>query len=80
MHRAQTIEQVGDGKFYTIVFRKANGEVRTINCRTGVTRHLKGGEKYYDDSQHNILTVYDLHKKGYRSIRCDRIIEIRGAL
>ena len=62
------------GKFFTAKFVKANGEERTMNCRFGVTKYLKGGLDHNDRTKY--LTVYDVQKKGYRNIPVQRLIEI----
>lgn len=35
--------------------------------------HLRGGKKAYDSKQHNLLTVFDMEKEGYRLIPVDAI-------
>ena len=37
-----------------------------MHCRLGVTKHLKGGVKKYDND--TLLTVFDLKNKAYRTI------------
>jgi hypothetical protein len=54
------------GRFITVEFTKKDGTIRKMNCRTGVTAHLKGGESKLDPAQY--IIVYDLKSKGYRSI------------
>lgn len=69
-----------NGKFFTVKFTKrSTGEVRVMNCRLNVTKHLKGGEKAYDDTVHRLLTVYDIKAQGYRCIPLESLIEINGA-
>ena len=66
------------GKFFTVVFiKRTNGQLRVMNCRTGVTKYLKGGSKGFNDSDHNLVTVFDTVAKAYRSIPLDAIVEIR---
>jgi hypothetical protein len=62
--------------FVTVTFVKKSGEVRTMNCRLGVTKHLKGGVSYVDPEQY--VTVYDMQSEGYRAINRDTIVEIKG--
>lgn len=62
--------------FVTVTFVKQNGEVRTMNCRIGVTKHLKGGVSKLDPNQY--VTVYDLKSEGYRAINRDTILEVKG--
>lgn len=62
--------------FVTVTFLKKDGTVRKMNCRMGVTKHLKGGESTLNPDQY--VTVYDMQKAAYRAINCDTIIDIRG--
>lgn len=62
-------------KIFTVTFVKKNGEIRTMNCRLGVKKHLKGGQKKYDKA--NLITVYDLVKKGYRTINLETVHNIK---
>ena len=64
------IEQ-SKGKFITVAFRKKDGTLRIMNCRLGVTKHLKGGECTLDRDQ--FIIVYDMQSKGYRAINRDTI-------
>lgn len=53
-------------------FVKKNGEKRTMNCRLGVTKHLRGGNSttaHYD----NLLTVYDLKINSYRTVNIETL-------
>ena len=68
-------KQLVGNKFFTVVFRKKDGTLRKMNCRLGVTKHLKGGTKGYDKS--NLVTVYDIVKKGYRTVNLDTLEEIK---
>lgn len=70
------IDAVADGgKFFSCEFLKKDGSVREMNCRAGVTVHLKGGEKTLTP---NYLCVYDVQAKGYRSINPDTVIKVNG--
>lgn len=62
------------GKFVTVVFYKKDGSIRSMNCRLGVTKHLKGGECTLDRSK--FLIVYDMVKRGYRSIDKESIVSV----
>jgi hypothetical protein len=48
-----------------------------MNCRIGVTKHLKGGASTLDPTKY--ITVYDLKSEGYRAIAKDQILAIKGA-
>ena len=63
------------GKVFGATFIKKDGSIRNINCRTGVVKHLKGGEKRYNYD--NLLCVYDMQNKGYRTINIDTLKQLR---
>ena len=65
-----------NGKFVTVTFLKKDGTIRKMNCRMGVTKHLKGGESTLDADQY--VTVFDMAKGAYRAINRDTIIDIKG--
>jgi hypothetical protein len=62
-------------KIFKATFVKKNGEVREMNCRLQVTKHLKGGKNF--NNRDRYLTVYDLKNKGYRNINLNTIVDIR---
>lgn len=59
---------VGTGHFFGGITIKKNGELRTFRARTGVTKHLKGGQIGYDTDKKNYLRVWDSIAKGYRIV------------
>lgn len=63
------------GRILSVTFRKNDGTLRRITCRLGVKYNLKGGPSFVDYSKY--ILVFDLTKKGYRSINRDSIIEVR---
>lgn len=71
---ASVIEQSA-GRIIGVTFRKNDGSIRTINCRMGVKFNLKGGPSFVDYNQY--VLVFDVRKRGYRSINRDNIIEVR---
>jgi len=65
---------VADGRFFSVEFiKRTTGEARQMQARSGVTKHLKGGTKRFDDASKNLLTVFSLDANGYRSISIDLI-------
>jgi len=74
------INNIG-GKIFTVVFyKRGNGELRTMNCRKGVTKHLRGGVLNYDPKVKNLIGVNDMkikdREKSYRSISIEGIVEL----
>jgi hypothetical protein len=62
------------GKFITVNFIKKDGTTRTLNGRTGVTKHLKGGVSTVNTDKY--LVVYDTINTGYRSVNKDTIVSV----
>ena len=74
---AQIIKQT-NGKFFKVLFiKRTNGEYRSMLCRTGVKKHLKGGSLRYDASTLKLINVYDINKKGYRSINLETLVSAK---
>ncbi len=69
------------GRVFAVSFiKRTDGTLRVMNCRLGVTKHLRGGERSYDPAAHGLIVVFDMASRGYRSIPVDSItgIEIAG--
>lgn len=64
-------------KFFTVKFTKKDGSTRILNGRLGVKKHLKGGEKRYDESSLGYITVYDTKNKGYRTLNLAALKELK---
>lgn len=65
---------VADSRFFNVEFiKRSTGELRTMQARLGVKKHLEGGSKAYDDKTKNLLTVFSTDANGYRSIPIDLI-------
>lgn len=76
MDRDELVKEISDGRFVSIEFVKANGEVRRLTGRTGVNK-TKGVGKSYSDEAKNIVTLFEAGKNQYRSIRADRILQVK---
>ena len=61
------------GKIFSVHFIKKDGTLRKMTARLGVKKHLKGGQKSYNDKDFNHLTVFDLVKRGYRTINLNTV-------
>lgn len=72
-----SIVAASNGRFVSVTFQKADGTLRVMLCRLGVTKHLKGGESTLDADK--FLTVYDVQKEGYRAINKDTILSVKLA-
>jgi len=67
------ILQGTNGKVFTVMFIKKNGDERIMNCRLGVTKHLKGG---VDTKAHidHMVNVFDMQVKQYRTINVEKLV------
>ncbi len=76
--KAVAILNGSKGRFLTIEFTKrTTGETRVMTCRTGVTKHLKGGKKAYDPAKLGLAIVWEAKSAEYRSIPTDAITAIK---
>jgi len=65
------------GKFFSVEFiKRTTGEVRKMNCRTGVTIGVTGSGKSFNDSDKGLVTVWDAQINQFRSIPLESIITI----
>jgi hypothetical protein len=74
--RAQAVQIIEgkNGLLFSCQFTKrTTGETRRMTARLGVRSHLRGGNKGYDAAAKRLLTVFDIHANGYRSIPIDGI-------
>lgn len=71
----RSIIESSKGRFMTVSFTKKDGTPRKMNCRMGVTKHLKGGASTTAHKD-NLVTVFDIEKNAYRSINLDTVTSI----
>jgi hypothetical protein len=70
----KTMLNGSNGKFLTVTFKKKNGDMRTINGRSGVTKALAGGTRTTDPEKY--FTIFEAGN-GYRSVNYDTVSEIK---
>lgn len=69
---------VSSGSIFNVTFTKrTTGELRSMTCRRGVTKGLKDGKKGFSDRSKDLLTVWDMQARGYRSIPVDAIQSLK---
>lgn len=73
MNEPKKIRELVGNKIFSVTFEKKDGTLREMTCRLDVKKHLKGGEKTYDTEAANHLTVFDMQKKGYRTININTL-------
>lgn len=72
-----TLASLKDGTIFTVIFEKANGEERTMNCRFGVKKHLRGGKSSVGHISH-LRVVFDHVKHEYRCINIRTVLSIKA--
>ena len=77
MNKRQELKKELKGKFFTVEFTKKDGTLRKMTARLGVKKHLKGGSKSFNDADFNYLTVFDLVKKGYRTVNLNTVTSLK---
>lgn len=64
------------GKFFTVDFITKSGEIRKMNCRLGVKKHLTGQGLKFDPNELGYQVVFDAVKKQYRMINLQTILKL----
>ena len=72
----ENLIKLNKGKFFTAKFIKKNGKERIMNCRTGVKKYTTGKGLNFTPLKYGLLSVYDIHSKGYRFINVYSIKEL----
>lgn len=75
----KVLDSIRDEFFSVTFIKRTTGELRHLNGRKGVTRHLKGGSAAYDFESKGLVSVYDVEKEGYRAIPIENVLEIRAS-
>lgn len=66
------------GRFFSVLFVKADGTVRKMNCRGGVRKFLKNADAAPRKAPENVFVVFDVKAMSYRSVPMERILAIRA--
>ena len=66
-----------NGKIFSAVFTKKDGEKRKMLCRQGVHKYVKGKGLKFLPEEHSLIGVFDMHKKAYRFINLETLEKIK---
>ena len=71
-----------NGKIFSAVFTKKDGEKRKMVCRQGVAKYVKGIGLKFKPEERNLIGVFDMHKKAYRFISIDTLeqLKVKGVI
>ena len=69
-----------NGKIFSAVFIKKDGEKRKIVCRRGVSKYVTGKGLGFNPASRDLVGVFDMQKKAYRFINANTLeqITVRG--
>lgn len=72
-------EASSNGTFFCVDFIKRTDNLfRSMVCRRGVVPKNPGQQPRFNPAAHDLIVVWDAHKRAYRHIPLDRIVQIRG--
>ena len=66
-----------NGKIFSAVFRKKDGEKRLMNCRLGVRKYVKGVGLKFEPKQRSLVGVFDMVKHSYRFINLNTLEQLK---
>ncbi len=86
------IDAIPEGQIFSVVFEKADGTLRRMQCKQGVQKFLKGGDATYAANPDNV-GVFDTEAKpknpmivdgkvqqgDYRCFNSTRVLRVRGS-
>ena len=69
-----------NASLFRVSFVKANGENRTMYAKIGIKRYLskRPDKRVLQDTNPNIVRVFDMESKSYKSFKLDSVFEFRS--
>ena len=69
-----------NASLFRVSFVKANGEHRTMFCKTQIKRFLSKNpnKKVVKNANPNIVRIFDMESKSYKSFKLDSVFEFRS--
>jgi hypothetical protein len=69
---------ISDGRIFSVEFiKRTNDEDRFMVARTGVKKGVTGRGLSFNPRAYNLLSVYDITKRAFRFVSCERILWIK---
>ena len=66
-----------NGKIFSAVFIKKDGEKRKMVCRQGVYKYVKGVGLKFKPEERDLIGVFDMHCEAYRFINIKTLEQIK---
>ena len=79
IERSTAIEMIKDsaGKIFGVSFiKRTTGEIRNMSARRGVRKNVTGEGMKYDPESKQLLTVYDMNKRGHRMLNTETLYRL----
>ena len=73
----EVLKQLLGDKFFGVTFTKKDGTLRKMVARLKVTKGVNGKGMNHNPADHGNMIVWDLKKKAYRTIKLEKIQELR---
>ena len=69
-----------NASLFRVSFVKANGEHRTMYAKVGIKRYLskRPDKRVLKNTNPNIVRVFDMESKSYKSFKLDSVFEFRS--
>lgn len=68
------LENETDGRIVSVYFQKKDQQMRSMVCRRGVRKYLRGGELPYDAKSKLLVPVFDLKARQYRMVNIATLV------
>ena len=66
-----------NGKIFSVVFTKKDGEKRLMGCRLGVRKYVKGVGLKFKPEEKSLIGVFDMVKRAYRFINLSTLEKLK---
>ena len=65
---------------FVVRFTKQDGSTRVMYCKTGIKRYLskRPDKRVLQNTNPNIVRVFDMESKSYKSFKLDSVFEFRS--
>jgi alkyl hydroperoxide reductase subunit AhpF len=75
--RATDLIHNSKGKVFGVKFvKRTTGETRNMSARLGVQKYVTGEGLKFSPSRKNLVTVFDMNKKGYRMVNLEGLTNL----
>lgn len=66
------------GRIFSVTFIKKDGSIRSMTCRLGVSKNIKGSGMRYNTESKDYLVVYSTQDKDYRIVNINTLLRIKA--